>query len=254
MHRFFVPAESLGPGELRFSAGDARHIFRVLRLALGDRCVAVAPDGFEYLVELSEVTGGGARGRILSRQRAAGEPVLRVTLVQALARSEKMDWVVQKATELGVSRIVPVVTERCVVHLDHARQASRRDRWQKIARSAAAQSRRAQVPPVTELYRWPEALAIPGPALLAWEAEQSRGLKAVLRDLPATGSLAVFVGPEGGFAPREAEEALAAGLRPFSLGPRILRAETAAVALLAAIMYELGDLGCPGLRAEPGTP
>lgn len=254
MHRFFVPAENLGPGELHFSTDDAHHIHRVLRLTPGACCIAVSPGGFEYLVELGEVTAAGARGRILSRQRAAGEPPLRVTLVQALARGEKMDLVVQKAAELGVSRIIPVVTERCVVQLDHARAASRRDRWQKIARSAAAQSRRPLVPPVSDLCQWGEALRVPGPALLAYEGEQCRGLKATLRDLPPTGNLAVFVGPEGGFAPGEVDEAIAAGLRPVSLGPRILRAETAAVALLAAIMYELGDLGCPGPGAGPGTP
>ncbi|MEW6524716.1 MAG: 16S rRNA (uracil(1498)-N(3))-methyltransferase [Bacillota bacterium] len=245
MHRFFVPLENLGPDHIQVTGDDARHMLRVLRLASGDRFIAVTPDGSEYLAELYLMAEGRAAGRIVSRRRASGEPPVRVTLVQALAKGDKMDLVIQKATELGVSLIVPVVTERCVVRLDGERVHSRRERWQRIAQSAAAQCARALVPLVTEVRHWKEAIQVPGLALLAWEGEQAQGLKDVLAGGPTPAELAVFVGPEGGYAPHEVEEALSAGLCPVSLGPRILRTETAALALLTAIMYQLGDFGRP---------
>jgi len=253
VHRFFIPWENLGPDQIQITGDDAGHIFRVLRLRRGDLVIAVSPDGCEYRAELRAVAKDRVHAGILSRQQATSEPTVCVTLVQALGKGEKMDLIVQKATELGVGRIVPMFTERCVVRLDGERTRVRLSRWQQIARSAAAQCQRALVPQVTEIHPWPAAIQVPGPKLLAWEGECAQGLKETLPHFAAVSSLAIFVGPEGGFAPRELDEALAAGLRPVSLGPRILRTETAALALLTTIMYELGDLGGPGHRANPGT-
>lgn len=245
MHRFFIPAENIRSGTVHITGNDARHLTRVLRLGSGDRFVAVGPGGEEYLAEIYLVADGRVAGRVLREQAGGGEPPLRVTLLQAVVKGEKMDLVVQKATELGVARIVPVVTERCVVRLEGERAPARRERWQRIAQSAAAQCQRSMVPLVTAVHDLAAALALQaGPLLVAWEGGRTHSLRAALDGLTGR-ELALLVGPEGGLDPAEVDLALTAGAQVVSLGPRILRAETAAIALLAAVMYRLGDLGGP---------
>ena len=155
-----------------------------------------------------------------------------VTLVQGISRGEKMDLTIQKATELGAAEIRPVLTERGVVRLPAERAASRARHWRKVAISACQQCGRSVVPAIAA----PAALAdaLPG-------AEKTLG--DTLAGMPSAASLSLLIGPEGGFSHAEIDDALAADVRPFRAGPRVLRTETAAIALLAILQYALGDLG-----------
>ncbi len=252
MHRFFVEGSARPGDEIAFGAAAARQMARVLRLVPGDRVAAVDPEGWELLVELTRLDLRGAAGRVLARERRETEPPVRVVLAQGIPKGDKMDFVVQKCTEVGVSAILPTVTRRTVVDL-RGKEEERRERWQRIAREAAEQCGRVRVPEVLPAMRLEAAVAELAGAdlfLIPWEEERSRGLRAVLREARAQGSgggrpgtVAVLIGPEGGFAADEVELAMSRGAQPVSLGPRLLRTETAGLVVLTAILYEWGDLG-----------
>jgi 16S rRNA (uracil1498-N3)-methyltransferase len=173
------------------------------------------------------------------------EPSVRLSLLQGLAKGDKMDFIVQKAVELGVSAIYPVAMENAVVKLDAAKAARKVERWQKIAAAAAQQSKRDFIPTVHEVLDFRSALAASGSELLllAYEEEQQAGLRQVLQEHPEVQSLAIIIGPEGGIAPAELQAARAAGAVSVSLGTRVLRTETAGLVAAAAIFYETGNLG-----------
>ena len=186
-------------------------------------------------------------GQVTTLQAAASALAVRLSLYAALLKREAFEWLIQKTTEVGVAEIVPVLTERSVVRPRADRLAAQVGRWNKLAQAAGAQCHAPRVPPVREPLAWEEALArwqgqgcaglvftIPG------RGEPAAELSGLLTDLPPGDELALFLGPEGDFAPREVEQARAAGLRPAGLGHRILRAETAAVVATALCLYELG--------------
>jgi len=176
-----------------------------------------------------------------------GEPALKVILVQGLPKGDKFDLIIEKSTELGVSVILPVRSRRTVVNLEAAKVEKRLARWQRIAQEAAKQYGRAVVPRVEPLRDFAQVvmeLSPHGLALIPWEEEKNRSLKEVIAQSKGlTGPVTVFIGPEGGFEEEEVMLARQRGANPVSLGPRILRTETAGVAVLAILMYQLGDLG-----------
>jgi 16S rRNA (uracil1498-N3)-methyltransferase len=223
---------------------DSHHLLRVMRAQPGEPFVVMA-GGQQYECRLTEAEEGRAVGEVLSAAPATGEPPVRITLFQGLAKGEKMETVIQHGTELGVCEFVPVATARAVVKLEPKKAAERVDRWQRIAREAAEQSRRGAVPPVAPVASWKEAVSRCGAfdlALVPWE-EGGEPLRQVLASAPEAQTVAVFIGPEGGLSPEEVELAKAKGARAVTLGPRILRTETAGLAAAAAILYALGDLG-----------
>lgn len=242
MNRFFVePALVAGP-EVRLDGEIAHQLSRVLRLEAGDHILLLDGLGFEYEVQLSAVQRQGksdvATGRILEKRAAGGEPRLQVTLYQALLKGEKFDVVLQKGTEVGVSRFVPILTERCVG------QAARPDRWKKIVREAAEQSRRGRLPELVEKpLKLAEALdrikSEGQTAFMAWEEETALSFHQLTAGLTGLG---ILIGPEGGFSKKEAELAEAAGVQTLSLGKRILRAETAGPIATALALYQSGDM------------
>lgn len=252
-----MPAEAIGDRfgstTVTFTPEQSHQIERVLRLRAGDRVVAVCA-GREHMVELTAIAHGRSEGRVIEVRRPDREPPLRVVLAQGLPKGDKMEMIVQKAVEIGVAEIRPLRAARCVVQLQGERARARTQRWQAIAREASEQSGRLAVPPVHEVCALADALAEAresgdSPALLLlWEGETSTGLAAALRSrTAATGPVWLFVGPEGGWAPEEVDLARAAGAVPVSLGPRILRTETAGPAALAMVLFALGDLGrAPG--------
>lgn len=269
---FFVPPDGFaGDGRRLVLSGDlAHHVARVLRARPGERITACVKgerggegegeahaDGrdVEYLIRLDEVGPARTTGVVEARREAWTEPRVEVVLCQGLPKGDKMDLVVQKAVELGVYGIIPVITSRAVPELTPAKAASRLSRWRRVAIEAAQQSRRSRVPWVGEPATLGELLrgverglargAGSGEALALWEGER-RPLEAVLAGM--TGDergrrIYLFVGPEGGFSPEEVDAFHGAGVRTAALGPRILRTETAAVAGVSVLLFYLGELG-----------
>lgn len=246
MARFFVSPEQVKSGRITILGPDVRHITRVLRMGPGDIITVLDGDGKVYEARIESVSRDKVRCEILEEGQAGGEPPVRVTLVQGLSKGEKMDLVVQKGTELGVTSIIPVICKYSVVKLSPKKAAERRDRWQRIAVEAAKQCGRAVVPRVVTPMAWWEALEdIPNGAvaLMPYEGENEQKMRDVLRKLAAPPEIYIFIGPEGGIHPEEFEQAYRKGVIPVTLGPRILRTETAGLAALSLVLYEWGDLG-----------
>jgi 16S rRNA (uracil1498-N3)-methyltransferase len=247
MARLFVEASRLGDDVVVLGDEDHRYLTRVLRLAAGD--VVTLFDGLS-VEATARITRVGPRALELKIEERRSVPSIdrpHVTLIQGLAKGDKLELVIQKATELGVMRVIPVTTERAVARLDagQLRALSRRTRWQKIARAAARQSGRLDVPDVEGVTTLTTALAAaPKDALklMLWEGARQTGLKSVLPTEPPK-QIVIAVGPEGGFAPEEVEAARKHDFVAVGLGPRILRTETAALVTLAILGFALGDLG-----------
>lgn len=228
---------------LQLPAAASNHLVRVLRLSPGDAFVAFNGDGHDYHARLEQVGRAGALARIVDREMVDRESPLRVQLAQGIARGEKMDLILQKATELGVAAIQPLVTERTEVRLDPERAAKRMAHWRSVVASACEQSGRARLPGIAspiELSTLRVADANGALRLLL----DPRGGHAI-RDLPTPSAAGVLVavGPEGGFSDLERGLLQDAGFTGLRLGPRVLRTETAGLAALAALQARFGDLG-----------
>ncbi len=246
MPRFFIEPCDVRGDVVTITGREARHIARVLRLGPGDIITLLDGSGCLYRCRIEQIEAGSVICRIMLRQAAGGEPPLRVVLLQGVAKGDRMDTIIQKGTELGVSVFLPVLCHRSVVRLDERKKAARRERWQRIAVEAAKQCRRALVPEVLEPLSWTAALeTIPPGALVLvpWEEERYRSLKKELRCRARPDELYIIIGPEGGLETREVEQACRRGAVTVTLGPRILRTETAGPAIVAMVMYHWGDLG-----------
>lgn len=242
-HRFFVLPSQITPPTVTLPADAARQVRTVLRMRPGQTIVVLDNSGTEWQVELTQVDKPVVCGRIVAQQPARGEPTVRLWLYQAALKAQKFEWVLQKGTELGVTRFVPVITERAVVR-DPTAVNKKQGRWRQIIREAAEQSGRGRLPELSPAMLLADTLAESAGCdrrLMAWEeASRSRTLQNALTGEPIS-TIAVFIGPEGGFTPQEAATAQSAGVRLVSLGPRILRAETAGLAVCAAAMFALGQ-------------
>jgi len=243
MHRFFVPEEGLQGKQVVLSGADARQIRKVLRLKPGDLIEVLDGSGSSFLAILEEVDQAEVRGRLLGIRESFNESHLHITLAQVLPRLPKMDLIVQKATELGVSRVIPLWAERSPSRGGAAE--SRVNRWRRIAKESTEQCGRALIPPI----QLPQNLLsfldqeMAGEKIIFWEGESQRRWREVLRANPAALKYTLLVGPEGGFSPQEVERATDKGYVSVSLGKRILRAESVALVAVALLQYERGDLG-----------
>lgn len=243
MLRLLVEAGSLCAGAREVAGDDHHYLFRVRRLAAGDRLVLFDGEGLEAD---AEVTSAGPRsgGLAVGAPRRVDVAAPRLTVLLSIIKGERMDWCVAKLVELGIGRIVPLAAERSVVRLDGERAGRRVERYRAQVRAAAQQSRCGLLPRVDPVSGLAEALALVAGAalkLLLWEDPRAIPLRSAL-PAAAPASVAVLVGPEGGFTGDEVEQAVAAGFVPVSLGRRILRAETAAVASAAILAYALNDI------------
>ena len=241
--RLFIDAP-LQPGqELLLPDDITRHALRVLRLEPGDCVTLFNGGGAQYAARLTAVDARSTRARVEGVEAPVRESPLRVTLLQAVARGEKMDWIIQKATELGVARIAPVVTERSEVKLDAARGARRLEHWRAVAIAACEQCGRNVLPQLDPPAPLAACLAAqpadaPGARWMLHPGEATR-----LRDAGiGTAQLALAVGPEGGLGEADLATLRQAGYRTLALGPRILRTETAGLAAIAALQALHGDL------------
>jgi 16S rRNA (uracil1498-N3)-methyltransferase len=238
--RCHIDAE-LVPGQaLTLPDASVTHLLRVLRLGLGDAVTLFNGDGYDYRAHISAIGKRSAEAEVLERVDVARESPLQVTLAQALARGEKMDLVLQKATELGVQRVAPVITERTEVRLDAERADRRLQHWRGVVASACEQCGRARLPEVIEpqaLHAFLAAEQASGALILALDPEGELSLAS----LPDFESLVLVIGPEGGLSPRDLDQLRAAGAKGLRLGPRILRTETAGLAALSALQALHGD-------------
>ena len=221
----------------------ANHLLRVMRLREGDPCVLFNGDGYDYTATVVTAGKRDAQVRIEACTALANESSLRITLLQGVARGEKMDLILQKATELGVAAVVPVNAERTEVKLDAARAEKRVAHWNNVVQSACGQSGRAVIPQLGPPLGLAAAMAmLPSDTLrLTLDPEGSHRLS-TLQAAPA-GGIVIAIGPEGGWSPRDRQQLAAAGFQGLQLGPRILRTETAGLAAIAALQARLGDMG-----------
>ena len=243
MHRFFVEPEQIFPEYVEILGGDVNHIRNVLRMSPGDRISVSDGLGTDYICELEQLEAGCVRGRILERKPFDVELSSRLILYQGLPKGDKMELIVQKAVELGVCQVIPVETKRCVVKLDDKKAAKKVQRWQQIAESAAKQSKRMLVPRVHPVLSYKEALAYAGQLdVLLIPYELAGGMdetKKIIGNIKGGQSLGIFIGPEGGFEEEEVKMAVEKGASPITLGKRILRTETAGMAILSVLMFQL---------------
>ncbi len=228
--------------ELVLPDAAAHHLTRVLRLREGDACVLFNGDGCDYDAQLSAVGKREARVRIVARRELHNESPLRIVLLQGIARGEKMDLILQKATELGVAGFVPVLAERTEVRLDAERGAKRLAHWQEVIASACGQSGRARVPALQPPRPLAEAAGLLDAASLKLTLDPHGKHRLPTLQVPPAMDVVVAIGPEGGWSPRDRDTLAAAGFSGLQLGPRVLRTETAGLAAIAALQARFGDL------------
>ena len=220
----------------------AAHLVRVLRLREGDDCVLFNGDGHDYAARLAVVGKREVSADVLGASAVNNESPLRIVLVQGIARGEKMDLILQKATELGVAGIVPVIAERTEVKLDAERTAKRMAHWRSVMVSACEQSGRARVPELGHPAALAQAAASLSPDCIKLTLDPVGEFSLATLAEPGTQSIAIAIGPEGGWSPRDREVLAAAGFLGLRMGPRILRTETAGLAAIAALQSRFGDL------------
>ena len=240
MPRFFT--EHGNDEEIIITGEDARHIGRSLRMRVGES-LTVCAEGIDYDCEITRITDSEVYLHPLHIAPCAAEPTVRVTLYMAVPKQDKLAEIVQKAVELGVTEIVPVLTARCVARPTKADFEKKRDRLQKIAHSAAKQSGRGIIPEVAPLHTWQEALrSMQAQDIAVMLYEEQGGVR--FGEVPLEGKerIGLFIGSEGGIAEEEAAQAVEAGLHRVWLGKRILRCETAPTAAVSVLMYLTGNL------------
>ena len=243
MRRLTIRPDQLAGGRVTFDASESRHLARVLRLRPGDTVLATDGAGHDYTVRI-ESLGEATTGTVLAEATGVAASPLVITLIQGVPKGDRMETIVRAATELGVARLRPALCERTIVHLEMGRWRDRARRWQRVAREAAKQCGRAVIPevePPRPLADWLAAGEPTDLALCLWEGEGTP-LARVLATTASSRSAVIVIGPEGGLARQEVDAARAHGLTVTSLGPRILRTETAGPAIIAILQSRFGDL------------
>lgn len=240
MQRYFLEADAFSSDQVRFTGDELHHISRVMRYTAGDQVIACNGVGQAFLVEFTHVNKDEAIARIVEELAENRELPVEITLAQGLAKGEKMDMIVQKATEMGATRIIPFTSSRTIVKLNDKKESNRIVRWQKIAKEAAEQAHRSRIPEISEVISYKELLQIGGQfdaALIAYELENQQKLSEILDKLEVGSKILVVIGPEGGFSEEEVAQAVNSGIKSVTLGKRILRTETAGIAAIAILGY-----------------
>ena len=243
MHRFFIPKPF--KQEMQITGQDAHHIIDVLRMDSGDRLQVVADDGFSFVGEITAINTNTVTVLAQEILRETHEPDVQISLLQGLAKGEKMELIIQKAVEIGIADVFPVAMAHSVVVLESSKAEKKVERWQKIAEAAAKQSKRDVIPAVHEVMTLTKVLQTKKWDLLlvAYESENQVSLKETLQAHKDAKSIGVIIGPEGGLSNEEVKAAQEAGGIAVSLGRRILRTETAGLVAVTAILYETDNLG-----------
>lgn len=242
MHRFYADESGIADGLVRLNAEDAHHAQRVLRMKVGEEA-QIFCDQRRYTAQITDMDDGVTL-RILE-ELPSTEAALRITLYQGLPKADKMELITQKAVELGADRVVPVAMSRCVVQLNAKDGAKKQERWQKIAREACKQSGRCMMMPVDAPISFKELLRrLPthAAAIVPWEDAQGYSLRTFHQQHPDVRDVAIVIGPEGGMSPEEIDQMKAVSCQSVTLGPRILRTETAGLSAISALLCLYGDM------------
>ncbi len=245
MSRFYVPQPRIEKGMLKIEGDEVKHIRKVLRLKAGDEIIVFDGLGKEFEGAIVEEGLSSVVIKIQNIFSSKRDSPLEVTLAQSLLKGEKMDYLIQKATELGVKEIIPFFSSRSVPLLEKSKKLKRHHRWERIAIEASKQCGRGVVPKIESLQDYSDMLQTDSPdslRLILWEKEGIK-LKEILERLKEKKKIFFIIGPEGGFSQLEVDEAKKTGFIPVTLGRRILRAETASLCFLSILQYEKGDIG-----------
>lgn len=255
MSRYFVGIDSIDieNNSIIIAGEDVKHIRNVLRNKPGDMLILSDGIRYDYEVIIETIEKETVYTKIVNKYENKTEPPVNITLLQGIPKADKMEYIIQKCVELGVNTIVPVLTARSVVRLTDPKDVKAKTiRWSRIAQEAAKQCDRGIIPTVTAPVKFDEALELACDSqlkLLPYEEETEGSLRDIFKafreqncDMEQKPSIVLFIGPEGGFAAEEVERASSKGFNCVTLGPRILRTETAGIAVISVIMYELGDM------------
>ena len=243
MPRFFVGTDQISDKDIVITGTDVNHIRNVLRMTPGEEVTVSDGQGMDYFCRIAELTKEEVRLDIVDSWHSFVELPAKIYLFQGLPKADKMELIIQKAVELGAFSIIPVETKRCVVKLDVKKAAKKVVRWQQIAESAAKQSKRMLIPEIHEVMTYKQALEFAKQLdvkLIPYElAKGMKETREILSEIKPGQSVGIFIGPEGGFEEEEVAKALEAGAHAITLGRRILRTETAGLAILSVLMFQL---------------
>lgn len=245
MHHFFVSPNQIDDKYVTITGGDVNHIKNVLRMKVDEELLVSNGQDKDYYCKIEAISDDEIKALILDEEFEGTELPTELYLFQGLPKSDKMELIIQKAVELGVKEIIPVATKRCVVKLDDKKEASKIKRWQAISESAAKQSRRTIIPEISSVMSFKEAINRAKEfelGIIPYENfKDMKETKEVLSKVQKGIKIGIFIGPEGGFEESEVQYALDNGIHPISLGKRILRTETAGLAIVSVLMFQLED-------------
>lgn len=244
MHRFYVENDQIHEKDIAIKGQDVNHIKNVLRMKVNDEVIICNGQGKDFYCIINQISSEEVTASIQSEQDTDTELQTKIYLFQGLPKKDKMELIIQKAVELGVYEIIPVVTKRSIVKLDDKKKEQKKlERWQSISTSAAKQSGRGIIPRVVEVMTYKEALKFASNLdynVIPYEkAEDIDKTREIIKSVKGKQSVGIFIGPEGGFEELEIEMATQSEIKPITLGKRILRTETAGLAILSIIMFEI---------------
>ncbi len=246
MPKFFVPKDNILENKIIINNDDVLHIKKVLRASVGDELTLCDGKGINYISKISKINDKHILCDIISSEKSNTEANIEVTIFQGIPKASKMDYIIQKTTELGIVNIIPCEMSRCVSKIENSKDAKKKViRWQKIAEEAAKQSGRGIVPTVFEPVKFKDAVNMMKDydlVLAPYECEEQNKLNDILKSKNNVKTVAFMIGPEGGYDLNEIKTLSDSNIPTVTLGKRILRTETAGEAVLAMIMYELGDI------------
>ena len=246
MPKFFVEPSKISNGIITIDTDDVNHITRVLRMKTGDVITVCDSMGYDYSAEIFEINKSSVLCKEIDKTKSDTEPELKVVLFQGIPKGSKMEYIIQKTTELGIFKIVPVSMSRCVSKIENKKDGDKKkERWQKISESAAKQSGRGIVPEVEAPVSFEtavEALLKCDVVFAPYECEQDNSIKNVIKGVSGNKTVGFIIGPEGGFSPEEIDRLTKCGIPSVTLGKRILRTETAGEAVLSMLMYEANEI------------
>ncbi|WP_027308572.1 16S rRNA (uracil(1498)-N(3))-methyltransferase [Caloramator sp. ALD01] len=246
MHKFFVKTDNIINDKINITNDDVQHITKVLRLKIGDSIQICDGNENEYICDIVEINKKSVICQIKEKFKNRNESNINIVLFQGLPKAQKMELIIQKGVEIGVKEFYPIITERVVVKTDGKDISNKLERWNRIAYEAAKQSNRGIIPTVNNLISFEEALDILKMfdlIVVPYEKEKSTSFKELFNESRDYKNIAVIIGPEGGFSEEEINIFIKNGFKPITLGPRILRTETAGLVASTILLYELSDIG-----------